>query len=137
MTLDIRLLARAVVEEVDAHPSHASQALDAAVHLLEQHGQHSALRSLPRMLRQAQRRYGKSQMVRVEVPTQLTETEHKALVSTLEKASGRPVTLEEEAMPALIGGARLRVGDERLDASLSGDLSRLSQLFTSSSSLPS
>ncbi len=51
-----------------------------------------------------------------------------SVTAALEKKFSKPVLLTEKADPSLLGGARLRVGDDLYDASLRGDLQILSLL---------
>lgn len=51
-----------------------------------------------------------------------------SIASALEKKFGKPVLLTEKADASLLGGARLRVGDDLYDCSLRGDLQKLSLL---------
>lgn len=48
----------------------------------------------------------------------LTAAEAKKLTSTISKALGRDVDVEQEVDPALLGGLQLRVGSRLIDASV-------------------
>ena len=54
-----------------------------------------------------------------------------ALVKTLEKELNQPVELTEHANPALLGGAVLRVGDDRFDYSVRGALDQAKKALSS------
>ena len=55
----------------------------------------------------------------------LDGTSKKALVEGLAKSSGMKLIVTEKENPALIGGLRVRLGDDVYDASLRGMLNRL------------
>ncbi len=51
-----------------------------------------------------------------------------SMIAALEKKFSKPVLLTEKADASLLGGARLRIGDDLYDCSLRGDLQTLSLL---------
>ena len=63
--------------------------------------------------------------VELQTAHELSDREAKAIVSTIEKASGRTVDATRSVDPALIGGIVLRVGSFRVDGSVRGRLERL------------
>lgn len=64
-------------------------------------------------------------LVRVAVP--LDDQEVKALRTALSRAFKRPLELEIETRPEIIGGVWVRVGDTVIDGSLRGKLETLRQ----------
>ena len=63
----------------------------------------------------------------VELTTayELSDDEASAIVSTIEKASGRTIEATRSVDPGLIGGVVLQVGSHRADGSVRGRLERL------------
>jgi F-type H+-transporting ATPase subunit delta len=71
----------------------------------------------------------------VELTTayELSDDESSAILSQIEKASGRHVDATRKVDPTLVGGIVLQVGSLRLDASVRGRLTRLRQELTTRS----
>jgi F-type H+-transporting ATPase subunit delta len=65
----------------------------------------------------------------VELTTahELSDEEARALVETIEKASGRTIEATRTVDPGLIGGIILQIGSHRVDGSVRGRLERLRQ----------
>lgn len=125
-------LARALAEIVSELPSaKVEEAAFAAVDLLMREGRPQDLRIFPRLVRRVLRRLG-LKSVEVETPSELSREDHTHLRSALEKALDRAVVIENSAHPSLIGGARIRIGDQRFDGSLRGALDRMPALFSPS-----
>ena len=83
------------------------------------------LASLQRLARlEAARR-----MVLVESATNLTATEGQKVVAGLAKDYGDNLTIEYKTNPDLLGGLRIKVGDDVFDGSVKGRLDRLSKAF--------
>lgn len=61
----------------------------------------------------------------VQTAFPLTDAQAAELVDTLSKRYGKTVRLDVRVDPELIGGARVLVGDDVIDASVSGKLSAL------------
>jgi F-type H+-transporting ATPase subunit delta len=71
----------------------------------------------------------------VELTTayELSDDEASAILAQIEKASGKHVDATRKVDPALVGGIVLQVGSLRLDASVSGRLTRLRHDLTTRS----
>lgn len=71
----------------------------------------------------------------VELTTafELSDDEARSILAQIEKASGRSVDATRKVDPSLVGGIVLQVGSLRLDASVSGRLTRLRQELTTRS----
>lgn len=61
----------------------------------------------------------------VESATPLTEAQLLRIRTSLTERSGRAVSLEQVVTPALVGGIRIRLGDEVIDGSVSRRLAEL------------
>jgi F0F1-type ATP synthase delta subunit len=55
----------------------------------------------------------------------VSEARQASIVAALEKRLGKKVFLSQAKDPSLLAGATLRVGDERFDISLAGDLTQI------------
>jgi F-type H+-transporting ATPase subunit delta len=69
---------------------------------------------------------------RVETVRPLSDTARAGLQAALEKVTGHPVAIEEKLNPELIGGARIRIGDRIVDASIAGRLKRIQESLVKS-----
>lgn len=67
--------------------------------------------------------------VLVESATELTSTESQRVSSDLAKDFGKKLNIRFITNPALLGGLRIKVGDNVLDGSVEGRLDRLSKAF--------
>ncbi len=67
--------------------------------------------------------------VLVESATELSATEGQRISSGLAKDYGHNLTIQFKTNPALLGGLRIKVGDDVLDGSVQGRLDRLSKAF--------
>ncbi len=65
----------------------------------------------------------------VESATELSATEGQKVVTGLAKEYGSNLTIEYKTNPDLLGGLRIKVGDDVLDGSVKGRLDRLSKAF--------
>lgn len=65
----------------------------------------------------------------VESATALTATEGQKVSAGLAKDYGANLTIEFKTNPELIGGLRIKVGDDVLDGSVKGRIDRLSRTF--------
>ncbi|MDD5055685.1 MAG: F0F1 ATP synthase subunit delta [Candidatus Peribacteraceae bacterium] len=75
------------------------------------------------LVEKALERSGQVVFATLATPTGTVSAERKtSIISALEKRLKKPVVLREAADPSLLGGARLTVGDDLYDLSLSGDL---------------
>lgn len=67
--------------------------------------------------------------VLVESATELTATEGQRISAGLAKDYGDKLTIRFTTNPDLLGGLRIKVGDDVLDGSVKGRLDRLSKVF--------
>ncbi len=67
--------------------------------------------------------------VLVESATELTATEGQRISAGLAKDYGDKLTIRFTTNPDLLGGLRIKVGDDLLDGSVKGRLDRLSKAF--------
>jgi F-type H+-transporting ATPase subunit delta len=65
----------------------------------------------------------------VESATALSATEGQKVVAGLAKDYGDNLTIEYKTNPDLLGGLRIKVGDDVFDGSVKGRLDRLSKAF--------
>ncbi|MBI1812509.1 F0F1 ATP synthase subunit delta [Candidatus Peregrinibacteria bacterium] len=119
-------IAQAFVESCQGlPPEQFPQVCDAVLSLLDSLGLSSAIRTFPRLVRAAWMRSGGAIPATFTSATGALGSERAEIVSSLEQALKRTIDVEEAADPRLIGGIRVRVGDERFDATLRGALDRL------------
>jgi F-type H+-transporting ATPase subunit delta len=83
------------------------------------------LASLQRLVRLEEAR----RTVVVESATQLTPAESQQIVAGLAKQYGDKLTIQYKINPELLGGLRIKVGDDVLDGSVQGRIDRLSKAF--------
>ncbi|MES2982269.1 MAG: ATP synthase F1 subunit delta [Verrucomicrobiota bacterium] len=83
------------------------------------------LASIQRLTRLEQAR----RAVVVESATELDATERQKVEAGLTKDYGSKLTVEYKINPELLGGLRIKVGDDVLDGSVQGRLDRLSKAF--------
>jgi len=67
--------------------------------------------------------------VLVESATELTATEGQRISAGLAKDYGDKLSIRFTTSPDLLGGLRIKVGDDVLDGSVKGRLDRLSKAF--------
>lgn len=68
-------------------------------------------------------------MVVVESATPLSATEGQQVSKGLRKDYGDNLTIEYKTNPELLGGLRIKVGDDVLDGSVKGRIDRLAKAF--------
>ncbi|MCE2959755.1 MAG: ATP synthase F1 subunit delta [Akkermansiaceae bacterium] len=83
------------------------------------------LASIQRLTRLEQAR----RAVVVESATALNDAERQKVVAGLTKDYGAKLTIEYKIKPELLGGLRIKVGDDVLDGSVQGRIDRLSKAF--------
>ncbi len=131
MKTDLNALARAIVEQSAKLPADQLPALaDAALQVLAKNGETRRSRRLPRIVKRLLKRHGPPE-VTVETPEPLSKEDVDSLARSIGTALGRDVSVTVLVDPALIGGARVQIGDERFDFSLRGQLQRLPAAFSS------
>lgn len=85
-------------------------------------------RLLMRLFLRSIRRLAAQQTILVESPQPLTEAVQLQIRKSLSARYQRSLSIEVRENMSLIGGLRIRVGDDLMDASVSGALSRLAVL---------
>lgn len=70
-----------------------------------------------------------SRKVTVESAVELDEASHAQLLAKLSSQYGPDLQIQYHINPALIGGLRIRVGDDVFDGSVDGRLKRLAAAF--------
>ena len=83
------------------------------------------LASLQRLTRLEQAR----RTVVVESAAALSDAERQKVVAGLTKDYGNKLAIEYKVSPELLGGLRIKVGDDVLDGSVQGRIDRLSKAF--------
>jgi F-type H+-transporting ATPase subunit delta len=83
------------------------------------------LASIQRLTRLEQAR----RTVIVESAIALTDAERQKVVAGLTKDYGSKLTIEYKIKPELLGGLRIKVGDDVFDGSVQGRIDRLSKAF--------
>lgn len=83
------------------------------------------LASIQRLTRLEQAR----RAVVVESATALNDAERQKVVTGLTKDYGNKLTIEYKINPELLGGLRIKVGDDVYDGSVQGRIDRLSKAF--------
>ena len=119
MKVKSRFLARLVVDMSHQLSSDEQQALlDAALVYLDRHGLSSDIRQFPRVLAEEWYKKEGSTPVTLTTPSGRAGAHGERISVTIGDSLKKKVFLTERADPALLGGARLSYGDERLDFSL-------------------
>jgi F-type H+-transporting ATPase subunit delta len=67
--------------------------------------------------------------VLIESATELTAAESTKVTSDLAKEYGQNLVIQFKLNPQLLGGLRIKIGDDVLDGSVQGRLDRLSKAF--------
>lgn len=66
-------------------------------------------------------------VAKVSTPVALTDEQERRLTDTLSRIYRRPISLQVDLRPELVGGLVVRVGDEVIDGSLSGQMAAARQ----------
>ncbi len=106
----------------DVHPFVLSALL-----LLQEHGVLKNLDAFAASVLEAAFRLADHHEVRATTAAPLPSALREELQSLLEKQLNGTVDLEEKVDPAVMGGIRLDIGDERIDATIQGTCKRLHQ----------
>lgn len=129
-TVDVPSLARAVVESMATLDANQMPALaEAALEILRNNRRNRDIAHLPQLIRRMAKCYGPLEVL-VESASPLTETERSHVQSLIEQSSERPVAVDSMENSSLIGGLRIRIGDDRFDYSVRGALRRIPTTFT-------
>ena len=120
MKLSLTTVARAIVELAEELPAAEAEKLaESVAAFLIERGDLRLLRLLPRALEQAYYEHCNLLPTRVVTPSGKDLSSHKELLAVFEKIFAQKLDVSEEADPSIIGGARIAVGDERFNFSLS------------------
>ncbi len=98
-----------------------------ALQILQEQGLLKNLEAFAESVREAALRLANHHEVRMTTATPVTAVMRKELEALLTKQLKGTVGLEEMIDPAVIGGIRLDIGDERIDATIQGTCKRLHQ----------
>jgi F-type H+-transporting ATPase subunit delta len=121
MRANVRSIADAFVEHAEhAKPADLKEAARGLIASLAKRGEMHRVRDLIRSLEGAWRRKHGMASIRVESAAPLSA----AAKASIEK-SANGASVETVVKPELIGGARIRIDDRIVDASVSGRLERL------------
>lgn len=121
----VRAIARALVELTDGQPSSELAGYSDAAIVLVKKQSPSALTRFTRLVLRELKNRRKTKDALLTTPSGSIGEDHGKFLSALEQVLKTPVSLTEEKELALLGGAVLRIGDERFDASLQSALTRL------------
>ena len=119
--------ARLLVEHCAAHPTgDVADACDVAVQFLHRQGFSSGdVRAFRGVVERELRKGSRLKSAQLRTPTANSGPAHAHIHATLNKTFSVPVDFSEEVDRELIGGAKLLVGDDHVDASLRGALDGL------------
>mgnify|MGYP001941855311 CR=1 FL=1 len=96
--------------------------------------EHNPVDDLAALAEQVAELRGKS-VARVVAAEELSSTQREALAQKLENIYGREMAVHAEVDPSLLGGMIIRVGDEEIDGSTRGKLTRLRTDLAASTTL--
>jgi F0F1-type ATP synthase delta subunit len=105
------------------------QLADAAVMLCRE-ARMRQTKALPRMVKRMLKRYG-ALPVRVDVPLALSPKEQQEFAALFMQLLKMPLSVDFVERPSLIGGARIQIGDDRIDCSYRGALNQIPAAFSS------
>ncbi len=129
-------IAQALVDvSMDMPEANFAAEIDTAIAMLKRTNPGKPLRSFPYILERMLYRKGQMFAAKLMTPTGHAGEQAQVIQKILEDTLKRPVELEEIAVPDMIGGAVLRVGDERFDMSIKGALTQLKDYLTTTSHL--
>jgi F0F1-type ATP synthase delta subunit len=101
---------------------------DKAIAILEQSGSKD-LHAFVRTVKKALEKSGQVVFATLMTPTGSSSAERKkSIAAMLEKRTGKPVVLADQADTTLLGGARLKVGDDLYELTLAGELRELTRV---------
>ena len=96
--------------------------------------EHNPVDDLAALAEQVAELRGRS-VARVVTAEELSSTQREALAQKLENIYGREMAVHAEVDPSLLGGMIIRVGDEEIDGSTRGKLTRLRTDLAASTTL--
>lgn len=138
MKITASSLARAFAETAKTMGEEDIPALaDAAAHLLISHGLFKEAHIFPRLVEREWLKQRGAVPVKILTAGKDSAAFRKEIADAVERSLKRPVAVEEQTDPSLLGGVLLQVGDERYDATLRGALHQLSAALSAPIALPS
>ena len=108
----------------------ASHLLVDSLQVLNRKGRLPILRSVARAYQFELEELKGRIFVQVRSAVPLTEDQHRLLRDALRRYTGKEVDLQETVDQSLLGGLIVRIGDEKIDASVSARLRKLSQTLS-------
>lgn len=124
MKITPRIIARALIASIEAHPDQIDQVCDASIALLRKYCPSVTLREFVRTAERELRRSGDVSGGMLVVPHDHAISTD-VVAKTLKEHSGRTVALDRKVDPEIIGGAVLLVDHRRIDGSVQGALQSL------------
>ena len=125
MSASVHDIARAYLDAASAKDADIPGLNKAVVALLEKNNLQREISSFPRAVEAEMRR--RFPTASFTTPDDSDAHAADTVQKAVEKAAGTHVLFDRHADPSLIGGAVLRVGDDRYDASIAGSLRSLSE----------
>ncbi|MCF7845961.1 MAG: ATP synthase F1 subunit delta [Candidatus Peribacteraceae bacterium] len=105
--------------------SKLGKTLENFLKLVVQHGRVSEVSAIAASFRAVLNESAGIATAIVESASELEEKEIRSLTNALKKMTGGEVAIETRTDPKILGGVRVVIGDELVDLSLAGKLSRL------------
>jgi F-type H+-transporting ATPase subunit delta len=93
--------------------------------LLISRGRSALVPYIARRFEELERERDQTVVAHVTSAAELTPDERSALTERIAQVTGKVVQLETEVKPSILGGLVIRVGDQLLDLSILGKLTRM------------
>ncbi len=135
MKLKLKALATAIIQTAaERQPADMPQLAEAVAQVLSERGQFRLMRALGPYLEAAYNEQKGILPVTVATATEQDPEELRQLTDALKKTLGKELDVRTDVRPELIGGMRVRFGDDDFDFSLSSELRAASAHLSSSNS---